>query len=249
VRVLIVTSRLTFVPGNYIRFLETVLANSKHHVVGLALVDNVDIKTVAKIPAMALLGAHGLARTMCRNVLELPLRVREGLCARHGIPVRMVASMNHPETIAWARGLDLDLIVNARTRDIYRGEILSVPRLGCVNIHHGLLPEERGAMCDLHALSEGQPAGFTIHVMTKKLDDGAILLKRVVSEPGERDFLRHIERGSAIEGETLAQLLETIAARGGIPEGSPNWSERVAYRKMRISFRQIYALRRKGIRL
>jgi methionyl-tRNA formyltransferase len=249
VRVLLVTSRLTFVPGNYLRFLEAVLGPCPNHIVGLALVDNVNVKTLAKIPVLALLGAGGLARTMVSNVMALPLRRREGLCAELGIPVRRVPSMNHPEALAWARELQLDLIVNARTRDIYRDEILLVPRLGCINIHHGLLPEERGTMCDLYALSERKPAGFTIHQMTKRLDDGLILLKRVTSEAGECDFLRHLERGSVAEGRALAELLETSAKLGRLPEGIPNHSENVAYRKMQVSFQQLRVLRRKGIRL
>jgi methionyl-tRNA formyltransferase len=249
VRVLLVTSRLTFVPGNYLRFLDAVLSKASQHIVALALVDNVDLKTVAKIPAMALLGAGGLARAMARNVLELPMRRREQLFARLGIPVRTVPSMNHPEAIAWARSLELDLIVNARTRDIYRSEILETPRLGCINIHHGILPEERGVMCDLHALSEGRPAGFSIHRMTRKLDDGEILLKKVVSQAGERDFLRHIEIGSGVEGESLAELMATTAELGALPEGTPNRSEKAVYRKMVISFSQVQALRKKGVRL
>lgn len=246
---LLVTSKLTFVPNNYALFLEGVLKHASHLIGGLVFVDNVDLKTVAKIPALAAMGAPRLAFAMGKNFLELPLGKRRAQAAAHGIPVREFSSMNHPQAIAWAREQNFDLIVNARTRDIYRKEILSVPKLGCINVHHGLLPEERGTMCDLFALSEGTNAGFSIHVMTPKLDDGQILLKRVVSQPGELDFVSYIHRSSGIEGEVMGNLLLDIEKNGALPSGVPNHSNAVKYRKLVPSRAAVRAIASKGVRL
>ncbi len=246
---LLVTSKLTFVPDNYALFLEGVLQRAAHLVGGVVFVDNVDFKTVAKIPILAAMGAPRIAMAMGKNFLELPLGKRNAKAAAHAIPVKEFSSMNHPDAIAWAREQGFDLIVNARTRDIYRKEILSVPKLGCINVHHGLLPEERGTMCDLFALSEGTNAGFSIHVMTPKLDDGQILLRRVVSQVGELDFVSYLQRASGVEGEVMGDLLLDIERNGVLPRGVPNHSDAVKYRKLVPSRAAVRAIVSKGVRL
>ena len=101
-----------------------------------------------------------MATTLTRNIVELPLKRREKLISGRDLPTLRAKTMKDPRIIAWIRGQDIDLVINLRTRCIYRSEVLDASKLGCINIHHGLLPLYRGAMCDLFALSENRPAGF-----------------------------------------------------------------------------------------
>jgi len=248
-KTLLVISRLTFVPSNYFLFLREVLDRAGEHVAGLALQDNVNARQLAAIARLYQIGAPRLATAMLGNTLALLGRRREGLFAKRGLPVLRFPSANSEAMIAWVKEHGIDLIVNARTRDIYRTPILKAPRLGCINVHHGLLPEERGLNCDLFALAEDRPAGFSIHVMTEKIDDGPILVKRVVAEPGEKDYLGYVKRASRVEGEALGELLLDIARRDALPKGEPNTTASPLYRKLRGTREEARWLRGRKVRI
>ena len=93
-----------------------------------------------------------------------------------GIPVIQPERLRTPEAThdvaAWAP----DVIVVAAYGQILRGEILSLPRHGCVNVHASLLPRWRGASPVQAALRAGDPVtGITIMKMDAGMDTGGIL--------------------------------------------------------------------------
>lgn len=144
-------------------------------ILGLAEIRTLDAALIKTILKMPLAGVNHLPLQLTRNIFEhKALKKREILCARYQIPLLAWESMNSDHALEWVKENKIDLILNLRTRDIYKAPILEAPTLGCVNIHHGLLPYYRGTFCDLYALSEGRPAGFSIHKMEKRIDDGEI---------------------------------------------------------------------------
>jgi methionyl-tRNA formyltransferase len=52
---------------------------------------------------------------------------------------------------------------------------LALPSWGSINMHDGLLPENRGRMANAWPLFDGTPAGVTLHKMVLELDAGPIL--------------------------------------------------------------------------
>ena len=74
--------------------------------------------------------------------------------------------------------LDLkpDLIVTCAYGQIIPKEILSYPRLGCINVHASLLPKLRGGAPIHRAIMDGHSkTGITIMYMNEKMDDGDII--------------------------------------------------------------------------
>jgi methionyl-tRNA formyltransferase len=64
---------------------------------------------------------------------------------------------------------------------ILPGEVLALPRLGCINIHASLLPRWRGAAPIQRAILAGDPTtGVTIMQMDEGLDTGPMLLARSI---------------------------------------------------------------------
>ncbi|MEK6624781.1 MAG: formyltransferase family protein, partial [Bdellovibrionota bacterium] len=126
-------------------------------------------------------------------------------------------SMNSDEAIKLVKDLEIDVVVNMRTRCIYKRPILEAPHLGCINIHHGLLPEYRGTLCDLYALSEGRPAGFSIHHMVEKVDAGA-LYKRCEVGQGDRNYQEYLKRSAITEAKILSEIFSYIEKEGRLPE-------------------------------
>ena len=240
---MLVTSEVTFVPGNYIKALQG--AAGSGHVSAIILLRNFSWTFVLQATALYLLGCRRFAATLLKNILSLRRDPRVKLFKSQNLPVLYFNSMNDPAAISWVRNNQIDLIVNMRTRCIYRREILQAPRLGCINIHHGLLPEARGTMCDLYALAEERPAGFSIHEMTTKVDAGKILSRTIVSD-SEKDYIRYLDHASLKEGDVLQLLLRQIAETGLLPQGLENQSLQKVYRRNpdRATIRQMLA---KGI--
>jgi methionyl-tRNA formyltransferase len=77
-----------------------------------------------------------------------------------------------------------------------------LPRLGCLNVHPSLLPDNRGPDPLFWTFQRGdRETGITIHLMDTGLDTGAILAQERVDVP---------------EGSHEATLERDLAARGGV---------------------------------
>lgn len=228
-KTLLATSAVTYVPDNYYSLFAELMEEAGEHVAGLVVLEARWVDLLKTAAGLYWLGAHKVARTMARNIVELPLQRREALFVRRGLPVLRAKSMNDPQIIAWVERQRIDLVANLRTRCIYRKKLLSAPRLGCINIHHGLLPQYRGTLCDLYALADRRPAGFTIHAMSERVDAGRILVSREVSSGCERDYVEYLERTGRCEGRALADLLQRTAREGVLPTGCRNQCSRPVY--------------------
>ena len=227
--VVLVTSRVTYIPDNYYGLFSEVLKYYPQGIKALVVLDNFDFSILKNIIGLRFLGAPRMSNTLLKNVLELQKRKREKLFENLNIPVLSFKSMNSPEALAWIKEQQIDLVANVRTRCIYKRPILEAPQIGCINIHHGLLPKYRGTFCDLYALYEGREAGFTIHQMTPKIDAGQILYKGVVSKGEDKDYLAYLKRTGEIEGRALAEVFKQIETRG--LKGEPNTCEAPIFTK------------------
>jgi methionyl-tRNA formyltransferase len=217
-KALLVTSAVTFVPENY-DDLVCGLARCPE-IGGLLMLDNRNAIVMPVVKLLAV-GGHRLAFRLLCNRFGRSVQRRRAAFAAVRKPVVTLPTINGAQAVNLVKRHGYDLIINARTRFIYKAEILAAPRLGCINVHHGLLPDERGVMCDLWALSEGRPAGFSVHRMAPKVDAGAILERVVVSDGRERDYLRYLARTSRVELELMARLLRRIADEQALT-GLPN---------------------------
>ncbi|MEK6705642.1 MAG: formyltransferase family protein [Bdellovibrionota bacterium] len=245
-RALLVTSQVTYVPLNYRGLFDELMSHAGEHVAGLVILRNFSFKLLAKSCAIQAIGCPAIGRTMLSNIFKLPLRWREKIFEKKNLPVIYAESMNEQRVIEWVRQNQIDIVVNLRTRCIYKKEILSAPRIGCINIHHGILPEYRGTFCDLYALSENRPAGFTIHAMNEKIDAGNILVKKTVSITGEKNYIKYLARSAVVEATTLSNLLNETAAAGRLPEGMPNICVKPFYSK-NPNLKQIRQLKSMGM--
>jgi len=113
-----------------------------------------------------------------------------------------------------------DLIVSVAAPEIFRKEILGVPRLGCVNIHSGRLPVYRGMMPTFWQMMRGESEiTVTVHEMAEVLDGGKVL--GTVAVPVKpQDSLDRVITATKQEGaRLLIQVLDQI--RRGEAVGVP----------------------------
>lgn len=243
-RVLLVTSQVTFVPENYDALVAGLAVCPQ--VCGLLVLRNRSARLASKAAGLTMAGAPRLGAQLLANMLGRSGRRRRDAYAAAGKPVWELDTVNSDAALALVRDERIDLVLNARTRFIYREPILSAPPLGCLNVHHGLLPGQRGTMCDLWALYEGVPAGFTIHRMDARIDAGRILRRVEVSDGSERNYPAYLLRSSRLERQAVADLLAE-AGRAGLPEGAPNEAGRQIAHRHNPGWRQIMQMRRRGL--
>ena len=71
---------------------------------------------------------------------------------------------------------ECDIIITCAYGQIIPSEILSYPRLGCINVHGSLLPKYRGGAPIHHSIINGDSkTGITIMYMDKMMDSGDII--------------------------------------------------------------------------
>ena len=127
----------------------------------------------------------------------------ESLAVSAGVPIVPTRSVNQPEYIEQIRAIAPDVIVSVAAPEIFKPELLSIPRLGCINMHSGRLPTYRGMMPTFWQMLRGEPAiTITVHRMAEKLDAGDVLATRLFAIK-RSDSLDRIIKGTKCEGARL----------------------------------------------
>jgi len=228
-KILLVTSQITYVPNNCLSFLDKLLETNEKDIAGVVVLQNLSADLVLKAIWLYGMGCIHFANTLIRNMFELPLMKKEKLCKKYNLPIIKSKTMNNFQIIQWVKKNKIDVIINVRTRCIYKKEILKAPRFGCVNIHHGILPIFRGTFSDLYALYENRPAGISIHQMNEKIDNGKIIYTKQISHNNEKDYMRYLSRTGKEEASLVKQLLDYMKKNDRMPKTIENNSKRVVY--------------------
>lgn len=96
-----------------------------------------------------------------------------------GLKIRTPVNFSNPDDQKAFIELDLDIAIVVAYGSILPKSILSVPRLGCINLHASCLPRWRGAAPIQHTIMSGdKESGVSIMLLDEGMDTGPIL-KRV----------------------------------------------------------------------
>jgi methionyl-tRNA formyltransferase len=149
--------------------------------------------------------------------------------ARHyKVPLYPTTNINGQEYLDSLRLLAPDVVVSISANQIFKRELLTLPRLGCINVHGALLPMYRGRLPSFWALLNGErETGVTVHIMNEEIDDGPILAQRSVPIlPGETQHSLILK--TKIAGAEL--LIETVdRLKRGKVEEQPNHRNQATY--------------------
>ena len=111
-----------------------------------------------------------------RKLTQSPVKQ---LALQHQLPVYQPQNFKTEQAVSELAALQPDLMIVAAYGLLLPQTVLSLPRLGCINVHASLLPRWRGAAPIHRALLAGdQQTGITIMQMDAGLDTGAMLYKR-----------------------------------------------------------------------
>ncbi len=151
------------------------------------------------------------------------------------------ASLKDVDVQQRLRNVGADIMVVAAYGLLLPPAVLSIPRLGCINIHGSLLPRWRGAAPVQRAIEAGDvKTGINIMQMDAGLDTGPVLLeRRILIAPDDTSaslFAKLTELGASTIVEALANWSElrpqpqpqtgiTYAKKITKSEATINWGE------------------------
>jgi methionyl-tRNA formyltransferase len=150
----------------------------------------------------------------------------------HGLQVHQPARIKtNQEVRAVFEQTEPDCGVVAAYGKILPAWLLSIPKLGCINVHASLLPRYRGAAPINWAIALGESeTGVTIMQMDAGMDTGAMLAKRAIPIGEEETAPELKSRLSRLGAELLSETLPRVG-RGEInPE--PQDDTRATYAPM-----------------
>ena len=98
----------------------------------------------------------------------------------HGVHEERVSDVNAPEFRERMKELGVEVILSVSCPQIFKAELISIPSLGCLNLHGADLPKYRGLIPSFWMLADGlSEAGVTIFFVDAGVDTGEVLGKRL----------------------------------------------------------------------
>jgi folate-dependent phosphoribosylglycinamide formyltransferase PurN len=152
----------------------------------------------------------------------------ENACTENGFEVMRIKRLNDPQFLEYLKNEGVNLIVSVNCHKIFKGQILSIPERGIINLHYSLLPQYGGLMPIFHALADDRRlVGVTVHYVDESIDTGPIIAQEVVNV--ERfDTLFSVWRKASAKGYSVLSLaIERVMDGGFIPY--PNGPEGRSY--------------------
>ena len=139
---------------------------------------------------------------------------------RNYLPVYQppMGAVNTPEFIAIIRKLAPDLIVSMHYATIFKPELASIPRLGCVNEHPSRLPAGRGMTPSFWHMIRGDERNWiTLHFVDPGIDTGDVIAHGSIAilpeDTGRTNSAKLSEEGHRIFAENLPLIREGKAPR------------------------------------
>lgn len=141
------------------------------------------------------------------------------LALQHDLPVYQPETLRDKKEQEVLASFQADLMIVVAYGLILPAEVLSAPRLGCINVHASLLPHWRGAAPIQRAILAGDAkTGVTIMQMDKGLDTGAMLYKAECPiQSRDTSQVLH-DKLAKLGAEALLITLDRLAANTLHPE-------------------------------
>ena len=129
-----------------------------------------------------------------------------------GLTVHNPRNFKSEKDQAIFRELKADIAVVVAYGLVLPNQILSSPKLGCVNIHASLLPRWRGAAPIQRAIMEGDDeTGICIMKMDEGLDTGPVLSSRKIQITGNDTAKILSERLSFLGSKLIVEVLDKLS--------------------------------------
>ncbi len=144
------------------------------------------------------------------------------------------------EVTARLVGLAPDLGIVVAFGAIIPDEVLSIPRLGWVNLHFSMLPKWRGAAPAQRSIAAGDPPSISLVRVVAELDAGPVYRQRVIDLgpdiTGSAALTALAQAGAADLATLVAQLADGTAPTPTPQVGEPSYAHKLSREDGRIDW-------------
>jgi len=127
------------------------------------------------------------------------------------ISVLKTDSLKSEEFLKKIRTPSLDIILSVASSRIFGSSILSIPKLGCLNVHAGMLPRYRGVNPSFWSLlKQEKQSAVTVHYMNEEIDDGGIIQQDIFDIQGIKSLHAVYQKVQEIAPKTILKALASI---------------------------------------
>jgi methionyl-tRNA formyltransferase len=160
-----------------------------------------------------------------------------------GLPVHQPATLRDAAAASMIAALAPDVIVVVAYGLLLPPSILTLPRLGCLNVHASLLPRWRGAAPVARAIVAGDPrTGVCIMRMEAGLDTGPVMLRRETAIAARETAGELEHRLARVGGEAIVAALDELAAGRATfepqDESRATWAAKLTKAEARLDWRE-----------
>ncbi|MGO9711675.1 MAG: methionyl-tRNA formyltransferase [Polyangiaceae bacterium] len=136
-----------------------------------------------------------------------------------GLAVLQPTKLRNGEVAAWVRAQNADVALVIAYGRILPKDVLTGPRLGCVNVHASLLPKYRGAAPITWAIVRGEKeTGVTLMQMDEGMDTGAMLETWRIPIGADETAGELSSRLSELGARAVREGVPKVIAGGYVPE-------------------------------
>lgn len=190
-----------------VSILSSILNNTSHEVVALLQNGRATkpwMRPFSKLSALLVGGRD--------NMMKYALKNR--------IPVIWINKMT-PDELVPLKKLAPDLIITSGFSIIFKPPLLSLPRIGCINVHSSLLPKHRGPNPFSAVILNGETeSGVTFHIMDEGIDTGPIIAQEKFQISDSDTAYTVYCKACALAGIMVPKVLAKIETEGlkGVPQ-------------------------------
>ncbi len=146
-------------------------------------------------------------RPQGRKQLCVPTAVH-ALAEQLNIPLLQPSKIKDPQLLAQLEAYQPDLMITAAYGRLVPSSILTLPRLGAINVHGSLLPAFRGASPVQSCIVSGATeSGISWLLMDEELDHGPVIARRTLSLSATEDAENLMARLADLAAEQTPDIL------------------------------------------
>lgn len=150
---------------------------------------------------------------------SLPSKSLKAVALKNKIDYQKITNPNDEKFLDELEVLKPDIIVSFSAPLVFKNKLLSIPTLGCINLHCSFLPNFAGIMPSFWTLYKKQKStGVTVHYMDSKIDNGKILGQKEVLIEKDETIFSLILKTKEIGGEVMCDVLREIHAGKMVPK-------------------------------
>ncbi|MDN3515533.1 MAG: hypothetical protein NG747_14185 [Candidatus Brocadia sp.] len=139
----------------------------------------------------------------------------------YNIPLYPTSDVNSNTFEQTLKSLKPDLGVSISFAQIFKSNIIRIPKKGIINIHASLLPKYRGLMPNFWVLLNGEKeTGITIHYIDEGIDTGRVILQERIAIPQHITYYQITQLSKKFGGKYLINTIQRIKSNKEIPSFS-----------------------------